>query len=1450
MACLRTYIYGGCVAVGGLLWTRGRDGVSRRVERKVALRPTQDGPLPTRGRHFLLPAPPPLHSSDSTYAGTVERLGAGLYSFSATGASGAHTAAATTLLVAATAAVPVVPRCCGGRGEYAVVAKGLRRQQQQRRWHSSGSGRSKGGEGGGGGGGASMLLRAYLTSAEHYQVIFARDAPYLRGGVCSAGYTSPPMLVSILGVALEVARRHEDCAAEADGIWACGRCGVHNGGGRASCLRCGGPVAAAAAASAAAARVARDARFLLLSGVPADAAATAVARMLRDATTPAGAAPVLPVGVRVARAAGWEERREGKGLFATVHARVEYATAAEARRALVRFRRVPRLLEGACGRRGTVSARLVRTRTASAHAGVAAAGGEVLERLRAGGLAEEEKVEGGENASLPRAASAAAAAAAAGDDDGSEQFEALAKRVERGATAADVESLRRFLVVSSAEGGGEAGPAFATAEQVLRQVEEASGVAAVEVLHRGGVAGGAASCVVRFGSAGDAKQALRALSGRGGRLTATLLPLLRSVTEAAAVEEADARRSRESMEEVAGILDGFGGGGGGASPAQKREAAAAAAAAAKPTHRLGFVAALTAEESAAMFRPGGEDACRAFFNDALRPHGVTAVDAQPVRHSRRLRPSFVLTFASPRAAAHARAVLCGDVGSEVSARQVRYLPDDDVGNATARRLAATARALTQPEGSPAGEEEAAAAPAAVPAEEEEEETGLLESCDVAVEVTSPVDQLRSQEALLAYVKEVLSAYAKQRGEAGARAVVGMEAEVVAAAAAAAATKEKKGEKASGPRTRTHTVLVTCARAEQTTPLLRFLRTAAVAASWDYVRSARRYSAAAEAAARGTRALAAAKDEAVRARTLWVDASTSPSRLPVAALRMVGAKGAGAGRFAALSSIRMATGGREPLGLSAVPARFPKAHPPGLLVRFATAEEKEAAELELSGEQQQQHRGRPTAAAASPPPPPPQQHRPAPAMDESDDVASAVRAVLEAVGAATVRERQPLRPPRGAATAVPRGAVTLRDAEDAVALVCHRAGAVRGAVAPVGPEAEAAAEREREAEHAAHPAYVEHLRRVSADPSVRLFVGKRALWERLLPEHEPGPCAVLRDHAAILARRGKQGYLRALHVTTLLTRSSLLWQDALCVSSIRYMLLPESAIAGVVRFAELAERKLALQGEDLSFPFYCALFRVLRSVSPTRWLHLYARFRELLSAACVVDRTRRAAGTDIAGYLYDGPFITKTLTSKAVGVGGGVRRRRLVCVTPDVSAAYAQLFSAAGRTHGERLRARGEVWTRFLPLLPSMLRRDFEALGLVVQEPHARRHFAALSDLGQFKRCVALVDWGGPGGGWRLASSEGRVPVSLAAATRSAGDLRELLRLLGEEQEGFAPSAVFYKSLGRAARLHWDPPASEAFLQQCAAREMECEAAGRKGGRAMPPEAPRTAAMSKTNWVPI
>eukprot|EP00754_Rhynchopus_humris_P048239 Rhum_TRINITY_DN7634_c0_g1::Rhum_TRINITY_DN7634_c0_g1_i1::g.23689::m.23689 len=410
MACLRTYIYGGCVAVGGLLWTRGRDGVSRRVERKAALRPTQDGPLPTRGRHFLLPAPPPRHPSDAPYAGTVERLGAGLYSFSATGAGGAHTAAATTLLVAATrtAAVPAVPRCCGrGRGEYAVVARGLRgqqrpkqqqQQQQQRRWHSSGR---RGGEGG-----TSMLLRAYLTSAAHYQVIFARDAPFMRGGVCSAGYTSPPMLVSILGVALEVAQRHRDCAAEADRIWRCGRCGVHNGGGRASCLRCGSPVAAASAATA---RIDGDARFLLLAGVPADAAATALSRMLRDATTPAGAAPVVPVGVRVMRASGWEGRGgAGRDRFTTVHARVEYATAAEARRALVRFKRAPRLLAGACGRRGKVSARLVRTGTGSAAAGAAAAGGDVLERLRVGGLAEEGEEE---------AAAAAAAAGGDGDDE-------------------------------------------------------------------------------------------------------------------------------------------------------------------------------------------------------------------------------------------------------------------------------------------------------------------------------------------------------------------------------------------------------------------------------------------------------------------------------------------------------------------------------------------------------------------------------------------------------------------------------------------------------------------------------------------------------------------------------------------------------------------------------------------------------------------------------------------------------------------------------------------------------------------------------------------------------------------------------------------------------------------------------------------------------------------------
>ena len=307
------------------------------------------------------------------------------------------------------------------------------------------------------------------------------------------------------------------------------------------------------------------------------------------------------------------------------------------------------------------------------------------------------------------------------------------------------------------------------------------------------------------------------------------------------------------------------------------------------------------------------------------------------------------------------------------------------------------------------------------------------------------------------------------------------------------------------------------------------------------------------------------------------------------------------------------------------------------------------------------------------------------------------------------------------------------------------------------------------------------------------------WERHLSFPHPGLYHILRDAHFKLERRGltKTQPLRSNDIASLLNYFVTKWVATLCVRSARHLHLPGPAVAEVVRFFELS---IALLG-SLSMVCYGVFFTAVRSVSPTKWLHIYARFRQEvfeLSRGKVQEK-----GNDYNGDPYNCTFrYSKRLA---------VSRTHVDC-TGDISRAFHLVLSAAGESFSEHKKGRQEAWRKLLPLIPSLVVRDFMEFGFIPQEVHKRKLFFAYAKLGNFRKCIKMCtqrevrerEW--------LVQLDQRALTGLAQATRCEGDLEEVLEVLYMERPGYGRTYLesvsqdflnrFYRSLCTAMKRCW------------------------------------------------
>ncbi|KAJ9463208.1 hypothetical protein DIPPA_01493 [Diplonema papillatum] len=406
-----------------------------------------------------------------------------------------------------------------------------------------------------------------------------------------------------------------------------------------------------------------------------------------------------------------------------------------------------------------------------------------------------------------------------------------------------------------------------------------------------------------------------------------------------------------------------------------------------------------------------------------------------------------------------------------------------------------------------------------------------------------------------------------------------------------------------------------------------------------------------------------------------------------------------------------------------------------------------------------------------------------------------KAVVRELRAAEVRALTP--PQQMVRSRMPRHSVSISKPHQAVHVACMRPGVFTQALKP---------EELPEPGDEGGPVYQEWLDSDRAKPRLNAWT-----WNHELPDDAPGLHRIFHDLAVV---RGKQ--FKDSNLSSLIQLFHRRWTVELNSRSYRYLPLPAEVVTDTNRAFAAA---LALAHQD-SNPFgvgtscYTALFGFYKNISPTRWVHLYVRFREFV-AGCEITPARQR-GTDRGQHPYQ---CTNTITRVVRSSGNATVR---VDITGHVSQAFRHVLSASGRSHLENKgTTHAAVWDAFLPIFPNLVARDFESFGFVPQKHHQRVYFMAFADLGNLEKCIDLVDWTSKtrtltyprstqANPW-VVPLEPKSASGLAAATRSKAAAQRLTAVLAKHR--FALDDFFWQSLATASRLLWHEP-DPAFSQAC------------------------------------
>eukprot|EP01059_Diplonema_ambulator_P032123 TRINITY_DN6149_c0_g2_i1.p1 TRINITY_DN6149_c0_g2~~TRINITY_DN6149_c0_g2_i1.p1 ORF type:complete len:882 (+),score=160.06 TRINITY_DN6149_c0_g2_i1:965-3610(+) len=305
------------------------------------------------------------------------------------------------------------------------------------------------------------------------------------------------------------------------------------------------------------------------------------------------------------------------------------------------------------------------------------------------------------------------------------------------------------------------------------------------------------------------------------------------------------------------------------------------------------------------------------------------------------------------------------------------------------------------------------------------------------------------------------------------------------------------------------------------------------------------------------------------------------------------------------------------------------------------------------------------------------------------------------------------------------------------------------------------------------------------------------WNHELPYDAPNSLKIVRD---ILA---KGHVFNDRTLSALITYTARQWSEEIGRHNYRYLKIPVPVVEDLVAafLTALAHDRNSLIG----LRSYCSLFTALRDVSPTRWLHVYIRFRQMVETE--LERTSvPTSGVDKTGTRY----VCKYTYRKAVNTNRSYEQKK-IRVTDHISKVYEKLLSASCRRHGLSRTRNRKVWDTFLPIFPSMLVRDFESLGFEPTEKHKYYLFRAYADLGDFDRASRMIEWtysSIPNHVWKVPCST-QVTATLANATRNDAHLTEYLNLLQAKE--IEPCYYTLRNLAFVTKNWWYDPSPEYSL---------------------------------------
>ena len=192
-----------------------------------------------------------------------------------------------------------------------------------------------------------------------------------------------------------------------------------------------------------------------------------------------------------------------------------------------------------------------------------------------------------------------------------------------------------------------------------------------------------------------------------------------------------------------------------------------------------------------------------------------------------------------------------------------------------------------------------------------------------------------------------------------------------------------------------------------------------------------------------------------------------------------------------------------------------------------------------------------------------------------------------------------------------------------------------------------------------------------------------------------------------------------HLSSLVRYTSSVWESRIQLGY-RILPIPEWVLTDALRVSNY----IFHHSIRINIRYFISMFKLLRSVSPSKWLHLYVRARRYIhtETTSVAVLTKGFSSTsDLHEYSSKRTYY----------------ERKRFDVTSFISKLYVSVLAVSGQSH---LQEKTENWQKIYKNIPNVIQRDFVSLGMLPMKTHAWQAYCATCDAGLLQEAISRVDW--------------------------------------------------------------------------------------------------------------